>query len=92
MLINGRKFSLRLYVVYFGPEEVYLSHQGLVKLAAAEAMEDASNIFNTVKRVLNISKDKNITSTMASNSIAEERLQTIASLRKMHIHRSSVSI
>ena len=34
LLLNGRKFSLRIYVVYFSPDEVYISSQGLVKLAS----------------------------------------------------------
>lgn len=33
-LLKGRKFSLRVYVVYFSSTEVYLSSHGLVKLAA----------------------------------------------------------
>ncbi|CAJ1945919.1 unnamed protein product [Cylindrotheca closterium] len=40
LLIEGRKFSLRLYVVYFGPKEFYLSNQGLVKLAAIGTTEE----------------------------------------------------
>ncbi|KAL3933405.1 MAG: hypothetical protein SGBAC_010418 [Bacillariaceae sp.] len=40
LLIQGRKFSLRLYVVYFSPSECYLSQQGLVKLAAIEALRE----------------------------------------------------
>jgi hypothetical protein len=34
LLLDSRKFSLRIYVVYFSPDEVYLSSQGLVKLAS----------------------------------------------------------
>ena len=34
LLDGGRKFSLRIYVVYFSPNEVYLSSTGLVKLAS----------------------------------------------------------
>ena len=33
-LIGGCKFSLRIYVVYFSPYEVYLSTEGLVKVAS----------------------------------------------------------
>lgn len=43
LLIDGRKFSLRLYVIYFTPEDFYLSNQGLVKLAAIEAAQDVSS-------------------------------------------------
>lgn len=35
LLIDGRKFSLRIYVVYFSPGEAYLSSEGLVKIASA---------------------------------------------------------
>jgi tetratricopeptide (TPR) repeat protein len=34
LLLHGRKFSLRIYVIYFSPTEVYLSSDGLVKLAS----------------------------------------------------------
>ncbi len=35
LLLHGRKFSLRIYVIYFSPSEVYLSPYGLVKLASS---------------------------------------------------------
>jgi hypothetical protein len=34
MLLNGYKFSLRIYVVYFSSDEAYISSKGLVKLAS----------------------------------------------------------
>jgi hypothetical protein len=34
-LLGGYKFSLRIYVIYFGPEDIYISTLGLVKLASA---------------------------------------------------------
>lgn len=41
LLLHGRKFSLRVYVVYFSPEEVYISTQGLVKLASVPFTEQS---------------------------------------------------
>jgi len=34
LLLKGYKFSLRIYVVYFSTNEVYISSEGLVKLAS----------------------------------------------------------
>lgn len=36
LLIDGRKFSLRIYVVMFSSQEVYLASCGIVKMAASE--------------------------------------------------------
>eukprot|EP00980_Cylindrotheca_fusiformis_P012795 scaffold3136_cov102-Cylindrotheca_fusiformis.AAC.12 len=46
LLIDGRKFSLRIYVVYFSPNDVYLSSQGLVKIAATEATPTTESLAN----------------------------------------------
>jgi tetratricopeptide (TPR) repeat protein len=43
LLLDGRKFSLRIYVVYFSPGEVYLSSQGLVKLASVPMTDATAN-------------------------------------------------
>lgn len=42
MLVHGRKFSLRIYVIFFSTAEVYLSSSGLLKLAALEYASDDS--------------------------------------------------
>jgi tetratricopeptide (TPR) repeat protein len=34
LLLKGYKFSLRIYVIYFSTDEVYISSEGLVKLAS----------------------------------------------------------
>jgi tetratricopeptide (TPR) repeat protein len=38
LLIDGHKFSLRIYVVYFSPDEIYLSSEGLVKVASTSTI------------------------------------------------------
>jgi hypothetical protein len=46
LLLEGRKFSLRIYVVSFGDAGLFVSTQGLVKLASvpvAEADDDAND-------------------------------------------------
>eukprot|EP00535_Pseudo-nitzschia_heimii_P000694 CAMPEP_0197181078 /NCGR_PEP_ID=MMETSP1423-20130617/5472_1 /TAXON_ID=476441 /ORGANISM="Pseudo-nitzschia heimii, Strain UNC1101" /LENGTH=62 /DNA_ID=CAMNT_0042631257 /DNA_START=1 /DNA_END=186 /DNA_ORIENTATION=- len=40
MLLDGRKFSLRIYVVSFSSDEAYISSRGLVKLASAPLFGD----------------------------------------------------
>ena len=40
LLLQGHKFSLRVYVILFGPDEAYISDQGLVKLAAETVSDD----------------------------------------------------
>jgi tetratricopeptide (TPR) repeat protein len=43
LLISGRRLSLRIYVIYFSPKDVYLSSQGLVKIAATSCTSSATN-------------------------------------------------
>jgi hypothetical protein len=42
LLLHGRKFSLRIYVIFFSTSEVYLSSSGLVKLASSAIQSDDS--------------------------------------------------
>ncbi len=49
------------------------------------AMQDATNIFNTVKAVINKAKAHGITTTEASNRLAEERIEAVARLRRFHL-------
>ena len=58
----------------------------LKQLPEVKAMNDATNIFNSVKQVLNTAKNENITTTLASNRIAEERINTIANLKRIHLN------
>jgi hypothetical protein len=48
LLLDGRKFSLRVYVIYFSPDEVYLSSEGLVKMAAMPMIEDSRTMDSRV--------------------------------------------
>jgi len=50
----------------------------------SKAMEDAANIFNTTKRILNLSKSENLTSVAASNHIAEERIAKVAHIKRLY--------
>lgn len=43
LLLSNRKFSMRVYVYYFTDASVYLSTQGLVKLASEQYVEGADN-------------------------------------------------
>jgi tetratricopeptide (TPR) repeat protein len=47
LLILGRKFSLRIYVIFFSTCEVYISSSGLVKLASLEFEQDDSTSTST---------------------------------------------
>ena len=44
LLINGRKFSLRIYVVYFTPNDVFLSTEGLVKVASIPVSQNLTHV------------------------------------------------
>jgi hypothetical protein len=48
-------------------------------------MSDASLIFDTVKRVINKAKSLGITTTEASNQVAEERMEQVARLQRLHL-------
>ena len=50
-----------------------------------KAMSDASLIFDTVKRVINKAKSLGITTTDASNQVAEERMEQVARLQRLHL-------
>lgn len=53
-----------------------------------KSMADAANIFNTVKRVINKSRQEGITTTAASNRIAEERIETVSRLGRLKTFRA----
>lgn len=44
MLLQGCKFSLRIYVIYFSPTEAQISLHGLVKLASLEMDQTMSSV------------------------------------------------
>ena len=53
-----------------------------------KAMQDAANIFDTVKRVINKAKVDGITSALAANRIAEERIAAVHRLKRVHLPRA----
>lgn len=52
-----------------------------------KAMDDTTNIYNTVKNILNKAKAEGITTTDASNRIAEERIDAVANVQRVHLPR-----
>ncbi len=48
-----------------------------------KAMQDAANIFDTVKRVINKAKVEGITTAMAANRVAEERIAAVHHLKRV---------
>jgi hypothetical protein len=65
LLLDGRKFSLRIYVVYFSPDEVYLSSEGLVKMAAMAMIEDDSRTMDSRVHMTNSGRE----ATMLQNDL-----------------------
>lgn len=59
----------------------------LKNLPAEMAMNDAGNIFNTVKQVINKARANGITTTAASNRVAEERIESVSRLKRLHLTR-----
>jgi len=57
----------------------------LRSLPREQAMEQASNIFVTVKDVINMAKNDGITSIQASNRIAEARIEAVAGVKRFHL-------
>jgi len=54
-------------------------------LPSEKAMADTANIFNTVKQVINKARALGITSTQASNQVAEERIERVGRLGRFHL-------
>lgn len=52
-----------------------------------KAMDDASNIFDTVKSVLNKAAADGTTTITASNRFAEERIESVARIQRVHVAR-----
>jgi leucine dehydrogenase len=50
-----------------------------------KAMSDAGLIFDTVKRVINKAKSLGITTTEASNQVAEERMEQVARMKRLFL-------
>jgi leucine dehydrogenase len=58
----------------------------LKKLPAEMAMNDAGKIFSTVKRVINKARAQGITTTAASNQVAEERIESVSKIKRLHLN------
>jgi leucine dehydrogenase len=52
-----------------------------------KAMQDAANIFDTVKRVINKAKVDATTTALAANRVAEERIAAVHRLKRVHLPR-----
>lgn len=50
-----------------------------------KAMQDAANIFNTVKRIINKAKSEGTTTVQAANQVAQERIEQVGRLRRLHL-------
>jgi leucine dehydrogenase len=77
--------------IVYAPDYV-INAGGLINVAAElkglpaeKAMADAAGIFDTVKRIVNLSRQRGISSTAASNAVAEERINNVARLKRLHL-------
>jgi leucine dehydrogenase len=52
---------------------------------ADQAMSDAQNVYNNVKGVLHKAQANDITTVVASNRIAEERIEAVANIQRLHV-------
>lgn len=50
-----------------------------------KAMDDTANIFDTVKRILHKAQAEGASTIIASNRLAEERIEAVAQLRRLHV-------
>ena len=55
-------------------------------------MADAANIFNTVKVIINKAKAQGITTTQASNQVAEERIEQVARIRRLNLPSRGIEL
>lgn len=83
--------AIREAGIVYAPDYV-INAGGLINVYAElhghppqKAMADTSNIFNTVKQVINKARAEGITTTAASNRIAEERIEAVSRLRRLHL-------
>jgi len=57
----------------------------LKNMPESQAMAQATSIFDTGRQVVNLAREKEITSTEASNQIAEERIEQVSRLRRLRV-------
>lgn len=77
--------------IVYAPDYV-INAGGLINVAAElqgvggrKAMSVAASIFDTVKRIINLSRAGAITTTAASNQVARERIDAVSRLRRFHL-------
>jgi len=54
-----------------------------------KAMDDAENVFNTVKRVLHKAQAEGVSTITASNRLAVERIESVAAIRRLRVSEPS---
>ena len=93
VLLDERTDSERLMEkgITYAPDYV-INAGGLLSVYAElrgwpteKVMEDASDIFTTVKNVLLKAKAEGISTILASNRMAEERIETVGHIHRMHV-------
>jgi leucine dehydrogenase len=57
-----------------------------------KAMSDAENVFNTVKRVLHKAQAEGISTILASNRVAEERIESVGRLARLRVDANATVI
>lgn len=77
--------------ITYAPDYV-INAGGLISVACElkglpreKAMNDTTNIFDTVKRVLNKAQGEGATPVFAANRLAEERMAAVAAIRRVHL-------
>lgn len=83
--------------ILFAPDYV-INAGGLINVAnelegysQARALKQADGIYDSLKRILILAQEKNITTVEASNHVAEERLRAIGATKRIYASRSEFS-
>jgi hypothetical protein len=63
----------------------FFTKEELIEVFNLENIGRAAGIFDTVKRIINLSRARGITTTTASNEVAEERIRAVARLKRVHL-------
>jgi leucine dehydrogenase len=77
--------------ILYAPDYV-INAGGLINVAnelegyhREKALKEAENIYNTLKKVIEIARKENIPTGEASNRFAERRIEEVAKLKRMHV-------
>jgi leucine dehydrogenase len=83
--------------ILFAPDYV-INAGGLINVAnelegysQSRALKQAEGIYDVLKKILLLAQEKNITTVEASNHVAEERLRSIGSTKRIYASRSEFS-